>query len=457
MRVLRPVFLRKDGEDLRSVSFVRELLRCAQQLAHERRAHAWCRASARAYRAALAAQRRYERGLRAIGERSLAYAREHGYPVVLMAGETHVVHDPVLNSGIHDLVAANGALRRAGRLLSRAGLGAAARPRALGQREQHAARSGRRESGRRRLSAAARRLRLRSQLVRRAPLQRPARRLPAHRARERRSRRQGRLRDPRAGVPARRARREALHREDGAAAPSSSRAGRGRQRVSRATTSPVPRSLHGNEHRKMYFGNVGGALGRQLAAAMRGAGLDVEFVGADRRRGPARARDVLLGQGVPALPAHLGDPGALPRGERAGAGRRRLGARLGTPATAPAQRRATAPGDLPLFISIGRGFQACRANVFPTTQEIGLAGLGLGDRVEVADLTHALPGLDPDPGGLGRHRRRRPAQHDALLPLRDGARARRRRSRVRRLRRPAREAARAAAPGRRGRARRRGC
>ena len=60
--------------------------------------------------AGLAAQRRFEAGLRAIGVRALAWAREHGFPVVLVAGETHVVHDVVLDAGIHDLVAANGAV-----------------------------------------------------------------------------------------------------------------------------------------------------------------------------------------------------------------------------------------------------------------------------------------------------------------------------------------------------------
>ena len=60
--------------------------------------------------AGLAAQRRFAAGLRRIGEDALAWAREHGHPVVLVAGETHVIHDAVLDAGIHDLVAANGAV-----------------------------------------------------------------------------------------------------------------------------------------------------------------------------------------------------------------------------------------------------------------------------------------------------------------------------------------------------------
>src|SRR5450759_3307662 len=39
-----------------------------------------------------------------------AWASEHDYPVVLIAGETHVIHDAVLEAGIHELAAANGAL-----------------------------------------------------------------------------------------------------------------------------------------------------------------------------------------------------------------------------------------------------------------------------------------------------------------------------------------------------------
>ncbi len=42
--------------------------------------------------------------------RALAWARANDYPVVLIAGETHVFHDAVLDAGIHELVAANGGL-----------------------------------------------------------------------------------------------------------------------------------------------------------------------------------------------------------------------------------------------------------------------------------------------------------------------------------------------------------
>jgi activator of 2-hydroxyglutaryl-CoA dehydratase/predicted nucleotide-binding protein (sugar kinase/HSP70/actin superfamily) len=408
VRVLRPVFLRADGEDLRSRSFVRELLRVARQLAH---AHRLGEGSARedatllprfwtAYRAALDAQERYEHGLREIGARSLAYARAHRYPIVLMAGETHVLHDAVLNSGIHDLVAANGAVAvpvdcfpvpdaapplarvhwasagstlRAAVAAVQAGdvypllLGAygcgpnsfvehlfndllADHPHTVLETDGHGGRAGYVTRVQAFLHA------VRSQREERRAAERTATRETIEEtASEEGSAQEGAteghpLRSNAGARPARNDVDARLARYD----------------------LPVPRTLFGNEHRRMYFGNVGGALGRQLAAAMRGAGLDVEFVGATDPQALQRARDVCSGKEC--LPYQL-IWGTLARfleehEVEFGSG----GSMNGS-------------GDLPLFISIGRGFQACRANVFPTAQEIGLASLGLGERVEVADFT----------------------------------------------------------------------
>ena len=97
-------------------------------------------------------------------------------PVVLIVGETHVVHDAVLNSGIHELVAANGARAAAARLLPGRRGDAGAAPRALGQRRPDAARRAVGGRRRRRVPAAALRLRLRAELDGRASLRRPARR-----------------------------------------------------------------------------------------------------------------------------------------------------------------------------------------------------------------------------------------------------------------------------------------
>ena len=70
--------------------------------------------SRRAVRAALTgarvAQDEYDAGRRAIGERALRFAREQDYPAVVVVGENHVIHDPSLNTGIHDLIGANGAV-----------------------------------------------------------------------------------------------------------------------------------------------------------------------------------------------------------------------------------------------------------------------------------------------------------------------------------------------------------
>ena len=112
VKVLRPVLLRAEHADLHAEEFVDELRRMAAAIvagrgAAGRPAQAAFRA---AYEAALASQRRFEEGLRAIGSRALAWARDEGRPVVLVAGETHVLHEPVINSGIQELVAANGAV-----------------------------------------------------------------------------------------------------------------------------------------------------------------------------------------------------------------------------------------------------------------------------------------------------------------------------------------------------------
>jgi predicted CoA-substrate-specific enzyme activase len=64
----------------------------------------------RAYGRALSAQQRYRRGLEAIGRRALDFAGQHGYPVVLVVGNCHVIHEPIMNAGIHDIVAREGAM-----------------------------------------------------------------------------------------------------------------------------------------------------------------------------------------------------------------------------------------------------------------------------------------------------------------------------------------------------------
>jgi len=55
-------------------------------------------------------QRELQQGLLAIGERTLAYAREHDLPVVLLVGNPHVLHEPQLNADLHGIIGENGAL-----------------------------------------------------------------------------------------------------------------------------------------------------------------------------------------------------------------------------------------------------------------------------------------------------------------------------------------------------------
>ncbi len=56
------------------------------------------------------AQRRHERDLQAIGQRTLDYARENDVSVVLMCGPLHVIHDPAINTGIPRILRENGVL-----------------------------------------------------------------------------------------------------------------------------------------------------------------------------------------------------------------------------------------------------------------------------------------------------------------------------------------------------------
>ncbi len=65
---------------------------------------------ARAARSAAASQATYESALRAIGSRTLGYARAQGRPVVAVCGPQHVIHDRVLSAGVPRLLRRNGVL-----------------------------------------------------------------------------------------------------------------------------------------------------------------------------------------------------------------------------------------------------------------------------------------------------------------------------------------------------------
>jgi predicted nucleotide-binding protein (sugar kinase/HSP70/actin superfamily) len=375
-RVLRPALFEKEGEGFdaprvrRSVSVAMRALTKAAGGPPLTPA-----AFAAAYDAARDAQRRFEAGLRAVGERALAWAREHDYPVVLLAGETHVIHDRVLDGGIHELVAANGALplpvdcfptpegeaalqrvhwASAGQTLRATAAGAAAGdvyplllgaygcgpnsmiehlftdlteewPHAVLESDGHGGKAGYVTRVQAFLHSV-RRWRDASAEVAGGQEAAAATR-PAH-------------------VPA---------EHPGAGAGLEARLARMDRRL--------PHSLDGGYDR-FYFGHVGGGLGRHLAAAMRGAGFDASYVGEP-------------------------DAVALRAAGAACSGKECLPYQLiwGSLARFLEQEAPHLDGKKALFLSAGNGFQACRANLFPLTEQISLERIGLGDRVDVADFS----------------------------------------------------------------------
>ena len=345
------------------------------------------------------------------------------------------------------------ARRRQRRPAAAGGLLSAARGRAgnaagaLGQRRPDAAHDGGRRRRRRRLPAPARRLRLRPQLDDRAPLHRPHRGLAARGARERRPRRQGRLRHPRAGVSAQRAPlardggRRSL-RGRGASGGRGPARRRGRRRRPRGgarrhgrrhagaprAPRPAPPAQPGRRLRPLHLrprrrrprppSRRGDARRRLRRLLRRRAG----------RRGPARRRRRLLGQGVPALSAHLGQLRPLPR-PGGGPARRQEGALP--------QRRQRLPG-VPR-----QPLPAHRADLArPARPRRSRRGRRLQPRHR--QRAHDARRLD---GARGR----RSAQHAPLLQLRGRGGAGRERRAVRGVLRPAGGDARAAPAGRRRR------
>jgi len=87
-----------------SPHLLRQLFRAAKMLGASRE-----RVPAAAYRAARA-QQRYERGLAAVGRRTLDYGRQHQVPVVAVLGSLHVLHDRGVNANIPHTLRDNGVL-----------------------------------------------------------------------------------------------------------------------------------------------------------------------------------------------------------------------------------------------------------------------------------------------------------------------------------------------------------
>jgi activator of 2-hydroxyglutaryl-CoA dehydratase/predicted nucleotide-binding protein (sugar kinase/HSP70/actin superfamily) len=359
-RVVRPVFFPAKADGFAGSDALHELEEAARLLgvsdaASVRAAHA----------VALAALERYERGLHEIGARALAFARREGVPVVLVVGEIHVVHDDVINSGIHDLVAANGAVplpldcfpvddaAPALRCVHWAGAGETLRASVAAAQAgdvfplllcaygcgpnsfvEH----------------------LFDDLLSDYP----------HTVLES---------DGHGGSAGYVTRVQAfLHAVYGFREARAAALGAGRRDASATSPvvpahlerceRPVALSLRNNRERTFLFGNIGGSGGRFAAAAMRGAGLDARFVG-------------------------VTSPAALEKARQGCSGKECLPYQLiwGTLADYLAREGDSIGGDGVVFVSIGRGFQACRANVFPVAQQIQLERLGYDGEVDLGDFT----------------------------------------------------------------------
>ena len=362
--VVRPVFFAAEAYDFGDAGLLAELEAAARLLGvHDA-------AAVRAAQArASALWERYQRGLREIGDRALGFARTAGVPVVLIVGEVHVVHDPVINSGIHDLVAASGAVP----------LPLDCFPvdeTAPGLRCVHWAGAG--ETLRASLAAAAAGdvfplllcaygcgpnslvEHLFDDLLSAYP--HTVLESDGHGGSA------GYVTRVQAFLHAVRGYREAQARAVADAPDAGGRAGalpgavdpRHLERCER----PVALSLRNNRERTFVFGNIGGSGGRFAAAAMRGAGIDARFVGAT-------------------------SPEALDRGRQGCSGKECLPYQLiwGTLADYLERAGDTIGEGGCVFVSIGRGFQACRPNLFPVAQQIQLERLGYDKPVEVADFT----------------------------------------------------------------------
>ena len=127
---------------------------------------------------------------------------------------------------------------------------------------------------------------------------------------------------------------------------------------------PLPHSLAAGGYGKYLFGHLGGTLGRHFAAAMRGRGMDADYVGPPDAASLRAAQEACSGKEC--LPYQL-IWGAL--------------------ADSIDERLEDLDGGRALFLSAGNGFQACRANLFPLTEQLALDRLGWGDRVDVADYS----------------------------------------------------------------------
>jgi len=358
--VARPVLLREAEGDLRSESLGRELEDGLAALVAGAPGPAWTgreaavrRAVRRALEDARAAQDEYDAGRRAIGERALEFARDEDYPVVVVVGENHVIHDPSLNTGIHDLIGANGAVALPGDCYPLpAGVpdvprmhwasGGAALRTVLAAREDgdvFPLLLGAFGCGPNSLIEP-----LFGELSDGYP----------HAVFET---------DGHGGLAGYVTRVQAfLHAVQGYRESGQGASPVPAERLARFVD-PPDKSVRVEEDTRVLFGTVGGTLGRQVVAALRGAGIPADFAGATDPTSLRAAQDACSGKEC--LPYQL-IWGSLEKYFAE---------------TPPPEDART------LFISVGNGFRSCRANIFPLGVRLGLERLGLQDRVAVGDLS----------------------------------------------------------------------
>jgi len=348
VQVVMPALLLDQEDDLASELTRESLASAVTELVGGRRA-----AVKAAHAAALAAQRRYADGLRGIGEEALAFAARQGCPVVAVLGETHVIHDGSLNTGIHDLVAANGALALPFDCYPLPD-GIPDLPRV------HWASAG----AMLRVALAARAAGTVFPLLIGAygcgpnsfvePLYADLLESYPHAVFET---------DGHGGLAGYVTRVQAfLHAVEEYRAAGGGPSPVDPGRLTRYVDPPA-HSLLVNDADRVVFGTVGGTLGRQIAAALRGRGIPAEFAGATDASTMRAAQDSCSGKEC--LPFQL-IAGGLERYF----------------ADSPASREGTT-----LFLSVGNGFRSCRANIFPVAARLTLERLGLEDRVAIGDLS----------------------------------------------------------------------
>ncbi|NLE73820.1 MAG: hypothetical protein GX604_04210 [Actinobacteria bacterium] len=320
----------------------------------------------RAYRRGVAAQLEYERALLRIGRSAMEFARREGYPIVLVAGETHVALDTIMHAGIPEVITENGAIAipvdcypipESIPPLSRVHWASAARTL---RASVAAARDGDvfpMLIGAYGCGPGSFVEHIFNDILHDHP----------HTILESDGH------EGRAGYVTRV--QAFLHAIRAATTGDSGRAAGGAPvavtptidtRIGRYDRFPI-RNFRQLLERKVVFGTVGGRLGEAVAAMLRGFGVDAAFSG---ESGPEVWRLAQEGcTGKECLPYEL------------------IWGSFASFLSAQSPDWFTEYERLPLLLSVGLGFQACRANVFHLAEEIAVERMSLPGQVEVSDLT----------------------------------------------------------------------